>query len=92
MILDEKNKHISPHENEESEIVNCFKQTEQDILARRIIHAYYNLQKTNKMITDLQEPNAQKKQFKEQQKLLNNKLNNQILKFIDNEGNYNGRY
>ena len=92
MMLDEINRHILPHGNVESKIVDCFKETEQDILAHRVIHAYYNLQKTNKMIDGLQGPNAQKKQFKEQQKLLNNKLNNQILKFIDNEGNYQGRY
>ena len=91
-MINERKKHISSHENEENEIENCFKKTEQDILAHRIIHAYYNLQKTSKMITGLQKSNAQKRQFKEKQKLLNNKLNNQILKFIDNEGNYNGRY
>ena len=91
-MLDERNRHITPHENVDSEIENRFKETEQDILAHRIIHAYYNLQKISKMITGLQETNAQKDQFKERQKLLNNKLNNQILKFIDNEGNYNGLY
>ena len=91
-MINERDKHIPSHENEESEIVDCFKETEQDILAHRIIHAYYNLQKTSKMITGLQKSNSQKKQFKEKQKLLNNKLNNQILKFIDNEGNYKGLY
>ena len=91
-MIDERKKYIPLYKNKECEIENCFKETEQDILAHRIIHAYYNLKKTNKMITGLQKSNAQKEQFKEKQRLLNNKLNNQILKFIDNEGNYNGRY
>lgn len=91
-MIDERNRHINPHENVESEIVDSLKETEQDIQADRIIHAYYNLQKTSRMIVGLPDSSKQKNQFKEQQKLLNNKLNNQILKFIDNEGNYNGLY
>ena len=92
MILDSRNKRVFPHENAENEIEDCFKETEQNIQTYRIIHAYYNLQKTSKMIVGLPDSSIQKKQFKERQKILNNKLNNQILKFIDNEGNYNGRY
>ena len=89
-MLDKKNRQITPHENVASEIVACFNETEQDILNHKIIRAYYNLQKTNKMIAALQEFSTQKVEFKERQMLLNNKLNNQILKFIDDEGNYNG--
>jgi len=92
MMLDKRNKPNYLHENEESKIDECFRETEKDVQGCRIIHAYYNLQKTNKMIVDLPESSIRKNQFKERQKVLNNKLNNEILRFIDNEGNYNGLY
>jgi len=86
MVSNQENELLFPHENVESEIMVCFRETEQDINVYRIIHAYYNLKKTSKLIAQLPKSSTQKDQFKEKQKLLNNLLNNKILKFIEKHG------
>ncbi|MEN8119736.1 MAG: hypothetical protein ABFS35_05295 [Bacteroidota bacterium] len=86
MMLNSENKHILPHENMESEIMNCQRETEQDILANKIVNAYYNLKKTNILIAQLSEFSAQKHHLQKQHKLLNAKLNSRIIEIIEKNG------
>ncbi|MBN2757267.1 MAG: hypothetical protein JXR51_08825 [Bacteroidales bacterium] len=84
-MLNDENTFIFPKKDIENEIANCLQETKQYLVEDRIIQAYYNLKKTNKMINQLTESTLLKNKYIEEHKLLNNQLNSKILKLIEKQ-------